>query len=318
MSKPVVAGSMAVLVLAIAAAAVLVGRGTGHTTALPTAPASSHGTTTTMTAPPAADTVTVTEGTGERLSVTFEGLTDPDTAAASTGCPKGTWTPTTQRTIPTTRLVSVSFTVVNHGSRILRSSDAWAGVALIDDSHAMLSGSCVSSTAGTVNLLPGTSVSGSVVVSVPVGDTISTVEYRQPFGLTGTAYWRVHDVAPPPLPSAVPKPRVRDCTYATYTGAVTLRPTELYVSCATKYTVVLSRLTWATWGTTAARGSGTVGTWRCVRGPTATQLWNKTRHCYAATVVLSNPVTTNGALVFSHLSVTSTGPTETLGTGWGA
>lgn len=320
MKRPVVIVGVAVLVLAIAAAAFLVGRGTGHTTSASTTPAASHGatttsTTTTTTAPPATDTVTLTEETGGRLSVTFGGLTDPDTAAASTGCPKGTWTPTTQRTIPTTRLVSVSFTAVNHGSRILRSSDAWASVVLIDDSHATLSGSCATSTAETVTLLPGTSASGSVVVSVPVGDTISAVEYRQPFGLTGTAYWRVHDVAPQPLPPAVPKPRAKACT-----GTEVLRPATLFPTCATPtglefYARGVSTITWATWSTTSAHGSGVFGTWHCGFGySTAAQKAG----CVPATVVLSDPITTDGSLVFGHLSVTSTGPTETLSTGWGA
>jgi hypothetical protein len=48
MKRPAVIVGVAVLVLAVAAAAFLAGRGTGHTTAASTTPAASHGTTTTL------------------------------------------------------------------------------------------------------------------------------------------------------------------------------------------------------------------------------------------------------------------------------
>ena len=191
------------------------------------------------------------------------------------------------------------------------------GLGLINGAHATLSatGSCAKSSTGTLDLLPGTTASGTVVVSVPVTERIIAVVYKPPFGLTATATWRVNDTAPPTLPAAVRKPRVRTCMFKTYTGATTIHPTTLYSSCDTKYTVVLTTITWTTWNTTSAHGTGVVGTYACDRAV----ITSSTEHCYAASIALSDPISAAGALVFAHLNVVSSGgPSVTVTTSWGA
>jgi hypothetical protein len=259
------------------------------------------------------------------LNVTLVQVVDHDTTDVTRSCPASAWTPTTQRTLAKDRLVAVVLKLTNAGHSILQSGDPWSGLVLVDGTHATISRSCLGystdalstcgdTSGGNVNLLPGTSVVGCPVVTVPVGASITSVQFSAPFGLSGSAYWRVHDSGLPPLPPPVSKPRVRTCSGSSYTGYVTLRPRLVYPSCATKYTVVVSRITWTTWTVTSAHGTGLVGTWRCG----VTDATHAVAHCYPAVVTLSTPITAAGVRVFSHLrAVATNGPLVTVGTGWG-